>query len=648
MYAKSGVMFAGSSAFSGRGESQKWGKYTFVRGGLQSTINYGADEMLKILGFTMKILRGDAPTTSNPKMDCSDELAKALVKGLKGIKIHTNTIEGNGTKVYPLTLGINALPNHLIEWARQFAKDNCEFTPKAETAFDTPVDDSNPGCLINIIKKYDVEYFNTSVAPLMRADYKTRRQPAETPGEPKPDVDVVTDTFKIDDIAKKYPYADLKDAQYDLLRVMRVLNNAKEIFMMKKYDSLHKIHSIEYVNEDSAKARLSKVKVAPRDPADVAKITEITKIGLKKYVTLWDIFMDKPELYHVDGLAFYDENPNVFNFFRGYQYSTLETVKTEVIQPFLDHIHDIIADGDENVYTYIIKWIASVLQTPNHKTEIALVLLGRQGTGKNVFTNAICELMSRYALKNCEHIENIVGKFNATLENKKLIILNEVESADTSKHLNSDVLKSLITDKFMTINEKNIPVREAENVANFIICSNHNTPIKIEDSDRRYMVTRTNDKFAGNRAHFKAMTEKFTPEFYENLFTYFMIQNIKGFTEEPVPETDEKRNIKSASTSVYDLFIRACYEDIVDVTGPELYSIYKRYCEGNGYCAAGSRTMLAQIKQYTGDTKGKYICDKKAKVYNIKPEYIAQFKAEDDAIVVDVCEGTEIIKDIVE
>ena len=63
--------------------------------------------------------------------------------------------------------------------------------------------------------------------------------------------------------------------------------------------------------------------------------------------------------------------------------ATMEDVKMNVIQPFLDHVREVIANNNEQVYKYILVWIASVLQKPSFKTETALVILGHQGTGKS-------------------------------------------------------------------------------------------------------------------------------------------------------------------------------------------------------------------------------------------------------------------------
>jgi phage/plasmid-associated DNA primase len=96
-----------------------------------------------------------------------------------------------------------------------------------------------------------------------------------------------------------------------------------------------------------------------------------------------------------------------------------------------------------------------LLQNPGSKTETAFLIIGEQGTGKNkFFTDVISKLFGRYAIANENNINNIIGRFNSSFENKILVICNELQSINNAKHLNTDCLKSLITDNSCTIESK--------------------------------------------------------------------------------------------------------------------------------------------------------------------------------------------------
>ena len=436
----------------------------------------------------------------------------------------------------------------------------------------------------------------------------------------------IYEKFNLMDIMRKCPYAkevlsgeNIEQAIDDLKKVFCCCQSVPQVYMIKSFDAIDEIPKVSYTSEMIAKQILKKV--------IIGKLFRDDK--MKPY-SLWDLFIDNQIQFTVKALKFYSEDEQVFSYFRGYDYKQLDEVKEELIKPFLNHIHDVIANKNEDVYKYILVWIASVLQKPNFKTGVALVILGNQGTGKNVFTNVICKLMARYANENVTSIESVVGKFNAILENKKLLVLNELQSIDCNKYLNSDALKSVITDKKININQKNEPERLTENVANFMMVSNNNIPIKIECTDRRYMVTKTSDEKRGDFDYFDNLCDSFTPEFYENLFTFFMMLDVKNYNLRKIPNTDAKETIKEASLSSYHLFAREHYEEIANITGPDLFNLYCEFVDKNKFKSCSNRTFISNIKQFTGEAKPKRIDGKVCKVYNLLPEFYESFKKYND------------------
>ena len=432
----------------------------------------------------------------------------------------------------------------------------------------------------------------------------------------------VYEEYCLIDIMNKCPYAkdllsddNINEAVNDLQRVFCYCQQVPPVFMVKSYDAIEEHSKVSYTNEAIAKQILSKIIIG----------TAFRDSKPKPY-SLWNVFMDHQLKFTVKALKFYSDDKQVFSYFRGYDYKQLDEVKKEVIEPFLNHVKDVIANGNDDIYKYILIWIASILQKPNFKTGTALVILGNQGTGKNVFTNVICKLMARYANENVTSIESVVGKFNAVLENKKLIILNELQSIDSNKFLNSDALKSIITDRAININQKNEPERKCENVCNFMMVSNNDIPIKIEATDRRYLVTKTSDARRGDFDYFDRLCDSFTPEFYEHLFTFFMMMDVSKTNLRKIPSTDAKETIKEASLSSYELFARECYNEINNVTGPDLFNMYCEFVERNKFKTCSSRTFVSNIKRFTGEAKSKRVNGKVCKAYSLLPEFYEEFK----------------------
>ena len=228
-----------------------------------------------------------------------------------------------------------------------------------------------------------------------------------------------------------------------------------------------------------------------------------------------------------------------------------------------------------------------------------MLITGKQGTGKNVFTNVLCELMNKYADRNITNLDSVVGKFNAAIENMKLIVCNELSSVETNKFLNHDILKSIITEKETNINQKNMPVRKIENVVNLIMVSNNFDSVKIEQGDRRYVVIEVSDKYKGDHEYFDKLCGSFDKEFYDNLFTFFMKRDLTHFNLRKLPHTEEKEELIELNKSSYQLFIEEYDEQFINGwVCKDCYLWYARYAKDNGYCVCANNTFGKKLRDY--------------------------------------------------
>ncbi|KAA6371642.1 MAG: hypothetical protein EZS28_032831, partial [Streblomastix strix] len=164
--------------------------------------------------------------------------------------------------------------------------------------------------------------------------------------------------------------------------------------------------------------------------------------------------------------------------------------------------------GDDNLYNYILNWIAFDIQNAGVKSEVALILQGSQGIGKNRFTDVLCELLSGYSIKNITDISEFTGQFNSVVENIILGIANELKNFGEARYSNMDALTSIITDDSIRINEKNQQRRTSENVMNLIMVTNNDFPIKIEANDRRYVVCRCKAVHRDDAEYFTSLSNE--------------------------------------------------------------------------------------------------------------------------------------------
>ena len=104
-------------------------------------------------------------------------------------------------------------------------------------------------------------------------------------------------------------------------------------------------------------------------------------------------------------------------------------------------------------------------------------------------------------------------------------------------------------------------------------------------------MSKKSDNHKGDFDYFGKLSNSFTPEFYEKLFTFFITMNIKDYNLRKLLNTTAKETIKEASMSSYELFVRDHYDEIVDISGPDLFQKYDDFVQKNKFQACSSLTL---------------------------------------------------------
>lgn len=377
----------------------------------------------------------------------------------------------------------------------------------------------------------------------------------------------------------------------DLKKCVAIINSAQMLFVVKDYEPTKDEKKLSFLDSHQFKDLMNSI--------NIGKYYKEGKIKNVNAFQIYNTGKNKNWLMK-DGMRFYDERDNLLSFFRGYEYRKRETVDMKKIQAFLNHIKEVIANGNEEMYEYLLNWYAYILQNPAGKTGTCIVITGIEGAGKGTFfTDVLCKLMSKYANKNITNMDSVVGKFNPAPENKKLLVCNEASSAEKNKFTNFDALKSLITEDQIDINQKNEKIRTVQNVCNLIIVSNHFAPVKITKNDRRYVVTEVSEKYKNNWGYFGALANDFDQDFYENLYTFFMDRDLSSFNPRILPKSEIKDAIVDSFKSSYQAFYES-FEDAFDegwICG-DCYQSYVQFAKSNGFSVCASNTFGGRMREF--------------------------------------------------
>ena len=139
----------------------------------------------------------------------------------------------------------------------------------------------------------------------------------------------------------------------------------------------------------------------------------------------------------------------------------------------------------EALYWWVLRWIAYPIQHPGAKMKTTLVLHGPQGTGKNLFFEALMRIYGEYG--DVIDQSAVEDKFNDWASRKLFMIADEVVARSDLYHVKNK-LKGLITGDRILINPKGFTSHWERNHLNLVFLSNEAMPVVIEEDDRRHCV----------------------------------------------------------------------------------------------------------------------------------------------------------------
>lgn len=150
---------------------------------------------------------------------------------------------------------------------------------------------------------------------------------------------------------------------------------------------------------------------------------------------------------------------------------------------FMDLLRRLIPN--ERDLSYLLAWMARVVQSPGCKLQWAPLLQGVQGNGKTVVVEAMIQAVGE-GYSHVPNARDLGNVFNAWLDQKLLVGIEEIHIKERRDLLES--LKPMITNRRIEFQGKGLDQITGDNRANFILCTNHRDAIPKTEDDRRYAI----------------------------------------------------------------------------------------------------------------------------------------------------------------
>ena len=161
----------------------------------------------------------------------------------------------------------------------------------------------------------------------------------------------------------------------------------------------------------------------------------------------------------------------------------------------------------EDMAQMLEHWMARGLFKQTERVRYAVFLVSHtKGLGKGILCYILSELYGRHLSVNVNGLGGVVGRFQASLKGRMLVSVAEtVDRGDNNRFSACEALKPLITEDFVTIEQKYRDAISVENYMRFVFSSNHLDGLPIDQNERRFLVINA------------ASTKPFSSDFYTDL-----------------------------------------------------------------------------------------------------------------------------------
>lgn len=235
---------------------------------------------------------------------------------------------------------------------------------------------------------------------------------------------------------------------------------------------------------------------------------------------------------------------------------------------FIAHIREVVAAGDPVVAEYLLNWFAYVVQQVTRrngkrfqKAGVAIVLRGKQGTGKSIVGEYFARLFGHHAHVTASG-ERVGAQFNWELANKLFLCADEAAFSGDRKLFS--MLKAFITDRTFEYEKKFADTMRLNNYINMMMTTNDDWAVPADVEDRRFCVLDVPTTRKGDRPYFDALLAEMNGDGPGALLAWLSQRDITGFRPQNYPKTAALADQKLLTMQSKDIVMHWLYQSLQD------------------------------------------------------------------------------------
>ncbi|CAN7412399.1 DUF5906 domain-containing protein [Cupriavidus necator] len=221
------------------------------------------------------------------------------------------------------------------------------------------------------------------------------------------------------------------------------------------------------------------------------------------------------------------------------------------VAPFLEQVEYLIADATER--DAFLDWLAHIEQRPSVLPHYGWLHIAKNtGTGRNWLASVLARVWRGYVAPNVDLPALLESQFNGALAGRVLAMVDEVqEGGGENQFRHANRLKSIVNAEERSINPKFGRQFKEHNSCRWLVFSNHDNALPLNDTDRRWRVVRHNTapRSPSTYAHLYSLLDD--AEFINAVAVWLGERDISAFNPgERPPMSDAKRAAVDASKSL--------------------------------------------------------------------------------------------------
>jgi hypothetical protein len=285
----------------------------------------------------------------------------------------------------------------------------------------------------------------------------------------------------------------------------------------------------------------------------------IVQMGEKqKQVALSSIWLGHPgRRTYKNGLALFPNQPSEPGYYNTWQGFAVEPRRGDC-PLFLDHIHKVMCNGNDDLNTWVLDWIADCFQDPANPKGCAIVMRGAEGAGKGAIANTLGLLYGSH-YRHLIDDNHLTSNFNAHMMDCIFVFADEITWGGNKR--TAGKLKGIITEQYLVGERKGVDAIVYKNMCHMMIASNEEWVIPAGTNSRRWLVLDVNPEHTRNRPYFNELfVEIESQDGRAAILDYFINRRITSDLRR-APETKAlhtQQMMSASNDSVFNWYRERC------------------------------------------------------------------------------------------